>query len=270
MFTSNDSINCLEEKNLLINGFEKQKIFKEKVFLTHAEMNEPKKNNLTYPIEKYRNNENTFFLIIIFILVTVLIIIKSVHSKFLEYLSNSLSNYKISKRFFTEKNITFNRISMIFDIFYYVNFSLYIYLVFKYLFNDNLSKGINIYLNIFIFLSLYLIFKNLLQKIVGFIFDIENLISEYIFHKSIINKWIGIILLPFIFILNFSNQYIHTFLIYISFLMIFIFLIIKISRSIKLMNENNIKLYHGLIYFSIFELVPLILIYKFLLTLQKI
>lgn len=33
MFPSNDSINCLEEKNLKITGFDKQKIFKEKVFL---------------------------------------------------------------------------------------------------------------------------------------------------------------------------------------------------------------------------------------------
>lgn len=145
MFPSNDSINCLEEKNLKITGFDKQKIFKEKVFFTHSEISEPKKNNLIYPLEKYKNNENTFFLIVFFILVTVLIIIKSVYSKFLEYLSNSLSNYKISKRFFTEKNITFNRISMIFDIFYYINFSLYIYLIVKYLFGNNLSKGLSIY-----------------------------------------------------------------------------------------------------------------------------
>jgi len=249
-FKNNDSKN--DSSNLVI--------YKEKKFITITELSNEKTNFKVIP-KKVEYNNNSILLFIFVSLTFVVVIIKSSYLKFINYLIDSFSNYKISKRFFNEKNISYNRIALTFDIIYFINFSLYIYLIYNFLTN---TKNFDIYqfFIIFLFVLGYTLIKNLLQKLIAFIFDSQKVVSEYIFQKSVLNKWLGLVLLPTLFLMSFTYNYLFNCLLYITILIIIVFFLIKLIRNIRLINDYNIRFYHALIFYLIFEIIPLVILCK--------
>ena len=113
---------------------------------------------------------------------------------------------------------------------------------------------------------IYLV-KFLFLQITGWIFNIKKAVETYGFIVFMTNKIIGIFLLPFLVILSFSSHLIALICVTASLAMIGIFYFYRIVASFKsLRKEINISGLHFFLYLCAFEIAPLLLIYKVLLT----
>ncbi len=116
-------------------------------------------------------------------------------------------------------------------------------------------------------LAIIYLIKFVFLKITGWIFNIQRAVETYLFIVFMTNKIIGIFLLPFLVILSFSGPLITLSSITISAIMIVIFYIYRLIASFKtLSKEIKISGLHFFLYLCAFEIAPLLLIYKVLLT----
>jgi hypothetical protein len=114
--------------------------------------------------------------------------------------------------------------------------------------------------------ALYL-FKFFMLKMAGWIFNIIKATDTYIFIVFMITKILGILLLPLLVVLFFSTQFIRDIVVTISYcIIIFLFLYRFIASYPSVRNEIKVSIFQFFLYLCAFEIAPLLLIYKMLLT----
>lgn len=114
--------------------------------------------------------------------------------------------------------------------------------------------------------ALYLL-KFLILKITGWIFNIGRAVETYLFVVFLTNKIIGVFLLPFLLIVSFSSPGITEIALTTSYVMIGIFYIYRFIASYRTLHkEIKISGLHFFLYLCAFEMAPLLLIYKVLVT----
>ena len=113
------------------------------------------------------------------------------------------------------------------------------------------------------FLALY-ICKYLCLQIVGYIFNTNELINTYIFVVFMINKVLGILLLPFILILAFSKPAFNSFsIVSAAILTLLLFLYRYLFSLTSVRNKLQLSSFHFFLYLCAFEILPLMILYKF-------
>jgi hypothetical protein len=116
-------------------------------------------------------------------------------------------------------------------------------------------------------LTLIYVGKFIFLKITGWIFNISRATDTYLFIVFMTNKIIGIFLLPFLVILSFSGPLISSICFTGSALLIGTFYLYRLIAAYKsLRKEINISIFLFFLYLCAFEIAPLLLIYKVLLT----
>ncbi|MBS1599728.1 MAG: DUF4271 domain-containing protein [Bacteroidetes bacterium] len=114
--------------------------------------------------------------------------------------------------------------------------------------------------------AIYLI-KFLLLKCVGWIFNIQRATDTYIFIVFLTNKMLGILLLPFLIMLSFSGTLLNEVAITVSLILILFFFIYRcIASYAPLRKEIKMNGFHFFLYLCAFEIAPLLLIYRVLLS----
>lgn len=109
--------------------------------------------------------------------------------------------------------------------------------------------------------------KFIFLNIVGWIFGISNVIDTYIFIVFLINKMIGIFLLPVIALLAFPSPALLPVMLMISYVLIGGMLFYRFIISYRpVRSEIKVNRFHFFLYLCAFEIAPLLLIYKVLLT----
>jgi hypothetical protein len=104
-------------------------------------------------------------------------------------------------------------------------------------------------------------------KFCGWVFSISRATDTYIFVVFLVNKMLGLFLLPFLILISFSSGTAHEIYLTLSMAMVFIFLIYRVLASFRpIRNEIKLTPFHFFLYLCAFEIAPLLLIYKVLLT----
>jgi len=115
-------------------------------------------------------------------------------------------------------------------------------------------------------ITLYLM-KFVILKVTGWIFNINRAVEVYLFVVFMTNKIIGVFLLPFLLLISFSGPLTTDIGITISIIMLFLFYINRfIAAYNNIYKEIKISVLHFFLYLCAFEIAPLLLIYKVLLT----
>ena len=115
-------------------------------------------------------------------------------------------------------------------------------------------------------LLIYMV-KFIVLKLMGWIFNISKATDTYIFIVFMINKIIGILLIPFIVILSFSGRPVQEIMVTISFCLVaFLFIYRFIASYPIIRHEIKVSIFNFFLYLCAFEIAPLLLIYKVLLT----
>jgi Domain of unknown function (DUF4271) len=119
--------------------------------------------------------------------------------------------------------------------------------------------------------SIYLV-KFVVLKFVGWVFSISRATDIYIFVVFLVNKMLGIFLLPFLILITFSGVEAREIFITISMAMVFVMWIYRALASYRpVRNEIKLTPFYFFLYLCAFEIAPLLLIYKVLLTyLEKV
>jgi hypothetical protein len=116
-------------------------------------------------------------------------------------------------------------------------------------------------------LSLIYLGKFLFLKFSGWIFKISRATDMYIFVIFLTNKVLGIFLLPFLLLLSFSESVLRQISITISVAMIVILFFYRFLVSFNpVRKEIKVRGFHFFLYLCAFEIAPLLLIYKVLLS----
>ena len=104
-------------------------------------------------------------------------------------------------------------------------------------------------------------------KISGWLFNMQAAAEAYIFIVFIVNKMIGILLLPFIVLLAFSVDNVHSVALTASWCMIAGLIGYRfILTYAAIRNQVKVNPFHFFLYLLAFELAPLLLVYKGLLV----
>jgi len=118
-----------------------------------------------------------------------------------------------------------------------------------------------------VLLAVLYLLKFLVLKIVGWIFNINRTVDTYLFVVFMTNKIIGIFLLPFLVLISFSGPLFTEIAITLSLIMIGIFYVYRFFGGYATLHkEIKISGLHFILYLCAFEIAPLLLIYKVLLT----
>lgn len=109
--------------------------------------------------------------------------------------------------------------------------------------------------------------KFLFLNIVGWIFGISNVTDTYIFVVFLINKMIGIFLLPVIALLAFPTPALLPAMLTVSYFLVGGMLFYRFIISYRpVRSEIKLNSFHFFLYLCAFEIAPLLLIYKVLIT----
>jgi hypothetical protein len=129
-----------------------------------------------------------------------------------------------------------------------------------------------LYLNCMLLLGTIYLVKFLVLKFVGWVFSISRATDIYIFIVFLVNKMLGIFLLPFLIIITFSGPGIREIFITISLAMVFVLWSYRVLAAYRpIRNEIKLTPFYFFLYLCAFEIAPLLLIYKVLLTyLEKV
>lgn len=114
--------------------------------------------------------------------------------------------------------------------------------------------------------------KFVVLKFLGWVFSISRATDIYIFVVFLVNKMLGIFLLPFLILITFSGQEAREIFITISLAMVFMLWGYRALAGYRpVRNEIKLTPFYFFLYLCAFEIAPLLLIYKVLLTyLEKV
>ncbi len=109
--------------------------------------------------------------------------------------------------------------------------------------------------------------KYSLLKICGWVFNITKGADNYIFIVFLVNKILGIAFLPFVILIAFSGPITIDISITISLVMIFILFIYRFIACFgTVRSQIKLNVFHYFLYLCAFEIAPLLLIYKIVLS----
>ena len=116
-----------------------------------------------------------------------------------------------------------------------------------------------------VFFALLYVGKYLCLQLVGFVFNVRELVNTYIFIVFMINKVLGILLIPFVLMLAFSKPAFYAFAIGGgAILTILLFLYRYLFSLTSVRNKLHISSFHFFLYLCAFEILPLLILYKFI------
>jgi hypothetical protein len=129
-----------------------------------------------------------------------------------------------------------------------------------------------LYLDCMMALAVVYLVKFVFLKFCGWVFSISRATDTYIFIVFLVNKMLGIFLLPFLILITFSGEEAREIFITISLAMVFVLWMYRVLAAYRpIRNEIKLTPFHFFLYLCAFEIAPLLLIYKVLLTyLEKV
>jgi len=157
--------------------------------------------------------------------------------------------------------------SLLLNIFFIITGGIYLGFLLQYYGLQGKYNWWYLMLNCIIALAAVYLVKYVMLKVMGWIFNIVEATNTYAFVVFLVNKLLGIMLIPVLVLLAFSEPSLVSVLVTLSICGIFILFGYRYVISYSpVRKEIKVSQFHFLIYLCAFEIMPLLLIYKVLLT----
>jgi hypothetical protein len=118
------------------------------------------------------------------------------------------------------------------------------------------------------FLLVVYLIKRIALSLGGWIFASHEMANQYAFIIFFVNKIIGLVLLPIIVVLFLGRQSLHPFFTVISFIvlvLLFLYRYFQILPTVR--RQSGVSSFHFFIYLCTFEIIPILIIVKYLVNL---
>jgi hypothetical protein len=224
------------------------------------------------PVEVHRTNstDSLFYLI-----VGILFYFAAIRIFFEKYFNNLMTLFfrvSLRQQQIREQVLQTPLPSLLLNILFVLSAGLYACFLLHY---SRWGAGVNfwiLYLNCMALLASIYLVKFVVLKFIGWVFSISRATDIYIFIVFLVNKMLGIFLLPFLIVIIFSEEEWREVFITLSLAMVFLFWTYRILASYRpIRNEIKLTPFYFFLYLCAFEVAPLLLIYKVLLTyLEKV
>jgi hypothetical protein len=224
------------------------------------------------PVEIHQpNSKDSLF----YLIVAILFYFASIRIFFEKYFNNLLTLFfrvSLRQQQIREQVLQTPLPSLLLNILFVISAGLYACFLLHY---SRWGAGVRfwiLYLNCMALLAAIYLVKFVVLKFIGWVFSISRATDIYIFIVFLVNKMLGIFLLPFLIVIIFSGQEGREVFITISLAMVFVLWGYRVLASYRpVRNEIKLTPFYFLLYLCAFEIAPLLLIYKVLLTyLEKV
>lgn len=204
------------------------------------------------------------------LLLVIFIWIKMIYPKFLIDFFYAALSYPFANKVYYESGISRKYAGQGMNLIYFISGSLFIFNIVKH-YNIQLFDlpDINILIFSVLILVSLILFRIFCLKFVAFIFHKEKIINLFIFHFYIYNKLLGLFLIPFLLFIPYTEGFLQTAFLYISFVIISIVFIYRLIRVIMYIFKNDIFIFYLFLYLCVFEILPYLVILKFLISLDE-
>ncbi|HEY0678823.1 MAG TPA: DUF4271 domain-containing protein [Chitinophagaceae bacterium] len=119
-------------------------------------------------------------------------------------------------------------------------------------------------------LALIYIGKFLILKFTGWVFNLSKATDTYIFIVFLVNKMLGLLLLPFLVLISFYTGQAQQVFVTLSLIMVIVLFAYRFIFSFgPIRAEIKVNPFHFFLYLCAFEIAPLLLIYKVLLSILE-
>lgn len=212
-----------------------------------------------------RNKDGLFYLLTGLALYFVLV--RLVFRKYMGNLFSVFFGVSLKQKQIREQLLISPLPSLLLNIFFVIAGGIYISFLFDYYQIDVAPN--RWYLIFYCTAALVVIYigKLLVLKLMGWIFNISGATDTYIFVVFMVNKILGIFLAPFLLLLTFSSPGIVSVFTFLSFAVIAILFAYRYIISYSpVRKEIKVSQFHFFVYICALEIIPLLLIYKVLVT----
>jgi hypothetical protein len=246
--------------------------FRDSMALRAAANHPPPAADTGPPVEIHQpNSKDSLF----YLIVAILFYFASIRIFFEKYFNNLMTLFfrvSLRQQQIREQVLQTPLPSLLLNILFVISAGLYACFLLHY---SRWGAGVNfwiLYLNCMGLLAAIYLVKFVVLKFIGWVFSISRATDIYIFIVFLVNKMLGIFLLPFLIVIIFSEQEWREVFITISLAMVFVFWTYRVLASYRpIRNEIKLTPFYFFLYLCAFEVAPLLLIYKVLLTyLEKV
>ncbi len=223
-----------------------------------------------YQVHKVASKDTLFYLIVGILFYFALI--RVFFEKYFGHLMTLFFRVSLRQQQIREQVLQTPLPSLLLNILFVISAGLHASFVLHY---SNVASGIRfwvLYMYCMGVLAAIYLLKFLMLKFVGWVFSISRATDVYIFIVFLVNKMLGIFLLPFLIIITFSGPTMREIFITISLAMVFVLWMYRVLAAYRpIRNEIKLTAFYFFLYLCAFEIAPLLLIYKVLLSyLEKV
>jgi hypothetical protein len=264
-YLSDKSIDSVFTNNFIFNQVEKVKFSRKdsssaKTINTETTTTSVKKVEEFLEKEVYKSDW-----LLVFVLTGLLFfsIVRAFYNKYLTSIFKSNFNYQLSFKLFREKSLVIERISLLMNIIFVIELTIFIFLLAVYYqTNTFFQNSFLLFLVISGIISFIYITKYAVYKIVGSIVNSQAIVNEYLFNVFLYNKIVGIFLLPItIGIIYMPNAY-TLWLFTLGAFVIFFYFIMRIFRGLQISLKTSMSIYYIILYLCTLEILPIIVLIK--------
>lgn len=215
--------------------------------------------------EDANNKDGLFYLIAGFVLFFALI--RLIFSKYLDNVFAVLFRVSLKQKQMREQLMQSPLPSLLLNIFFAVSGGIFVSFMLQHYGVKFTYEPWQVIIACILALAAIYGVKFVLLKLMGWIFNITEATDTYIFIVFLINKLLGILLIPIVVIMAFSGEPFVSISVIVALVVVAIFFLYRyIAAYEPVRREIRVSQIHFVIYFLAFELSPLLLIYKVLLT----
>lgn len=218
----------------------------------------------TSEIKRKQKNKNLPFYLFTLLLLGLTLMMNR-NPQEIQVFQKATLNYKFALQHFRDHYKPFAFGSIFYNLFFVLVFALFIYLLLRYFGLKIMVKNHTLDLKeiLVLIVSIYGV-KFIFYQFLGILFNKHKLVNLYLFHVALFNQISGIFLLPVLFVIYFGNAKIASFAMILAAIGLFIFILMRFIRGFQISGKvfSNNK-FHFILYLCAFEILPLILLSKF-------
>jgi hypothetical protein len=205
----------------------------------------------------------------IFLLLVLLFVwIRIFYNKFFSSLGSALSSFQLSSKLFEEKNVLHQRVSIVLDFIYITVFSIFLFEYIEYTGEARAGMtGMRLFLLLLNIVLLYTISRVIVLRLTGSLFMSRRLFAEYIHNTFVVNKGMGIVLFPVIIMAQYLPFKIVPVIFILGIIVFVAAFLLKTLRAYQIIMRRDILLFYLILYLCTLEILPLLLGYKFAISL---
>ena len=173
-------------------------------------------------------------------------------------------NSRLANRLYNEEGNLEKKVSVLLNAIYILGIGLFITEIIQ--FYNIRIYGLSMFIVFWIMSLLYfllVLIKSTAYKFMAALFNVRNEISEYLYSGLLFNKVLSFLILPILIIIPFTNYYLSLISIYLGIITISFFYLLQLLRGIQVIFKFKDSITYSLIYFFAFEIVPLLILFKF-------